>query len=188
VCVFPTNKHGDNRLLRRLWAFPSAMILQVIEYQHAETEFAVAAAESIETKQLDGTSNNSSSMEAVELKVLLGRVSAERDELREETARLRRITSTITTPLLGASTSAGGEGAGARGTVGATVLGASKRGSTKVAVTAAEAVSTAGSRVNGQKEKQQAATNILVMELNDQVLRSAFFNSFDLKSLNTSPF
>lgn len=151
---------------------------QVIEYQHAETEFAVAAAEmsgsgslapgspSTETKQLE---NN---REAVELKVLLGRVSAERDELREETARLRRITSTITTPLLGASSSTGGDGGGLRGKVGAVGL-SGKRGGAKVAATPADAAGTAGNRVNGQKEKQQAATNVLVMELNDQVLRSS---------------
>ena len=153
----------------------------MIEYQNAETEFAVAAAEmsenasqapvspSPEAKQLELGSG--AFREAVELKVLLGRVTAERDEMREEIARLRRITATITSPLLSASSN--GEGVGPRGKVGGAgshAQGTTKRIGGKATVTPADAAGAAGNRVNGQKEKQQAATNVLVIELNDQVL------------------
>lgn len=154
----------------------------MIEYQNAETEFAVAAAEmsenasqapvspSPEAKQLELGSGSGAFREAVELKVLLGRVTAERDEMREEIARLRRITATITSPLLSASSN--GEGVGPRGKVGGAgshAQGTTKRIGGKATVTPADAAGAAGNRVNGQKEKQQAATNVLVIELNDQV-------------------
>lgn len=149
--------------------------MQVIEYQNAETEFAVAAAEmehnnqaangpSGEAKQDSTTA--AATRELVELKVLLGKVSSERDELREETTRLRRIASTLTAPTAPATTaSASGAPAGVRVVA--------KRGTTAVskAVTpAAAAASASGSRVAGQKEKQQAATNVLVIELNAEVI------------------
>lgn len=132
---------------------------------------AAAGTASAEAKQ----ENNSSAAtrELIELKVLLGRVSTERDELREETARLRRITSTLTSastpaPANAASSSSTGSAAPA----GVRVV--AKRGTTgasKAATTSpAAAVSASGSRVAGQIEKQQAATNVLVIELNAEVL------------------
>lgn len=150
--------------------------MQVIEYQNAETEFAVAAAELEHNQTSNGASgeakqdSNSSAVtrELVELKVLLGKVSSERDELREETTRLRRIASTLTAPsaptTAGTATSTSGAPAGVRVVA--------KRGTTVAskAATPAAAASASGSRVAGQKEKQQAATNVLVIELNAEVL------------------
>lgn len=144
---------------------------QVIEYQNAETEFAVAAAEMSETaSQVPGSpsveakQHEHGTRELVELKVLLGRVSSERDELREETARLRRITSTITSPLQSASPTSQATGAKGKPVVGVT----SKR-ATSTAKAPIDAVGAAANRGVVHKEKQQAATNVLVIELNEEV-------------------
>lgn len=103
---------------------------------------------------------------------MLGKVAAERDELREEAARLRRINTTLSmaAPLGSAPTSptgskiptrsapgpaaasaAGGRGAGGRGR-GAAGTGAAGRAAPV-----------------GEDAKQLAATNVLVMELNAEV-------------------
>jgi hypothetical protein len=112
--------------------------------------------------------------------VLLGKVTSERDELREEVARLRRITSTLTpsaspTP---AAVSPGARpavvtriGAGARNSSSAGAPSAAGRrgaGPTTAAGRGA-AASTAAVRVAGEHDRQQAAQNVLVMELNSQV-------------------
>lgn len=153
---------------------------QVIEYQNAETEFAVAAAEmgqtqaagaaSAESKQ--DSNGSAATRELIELKVLLGKVSSERDELREETARLRRIASTLTAPTASPNSSSNTTAtASVTGPAGVRVV--AKRGTgvaSKAATSPAAAASASGSRVAGQKEKQQAATNVLVIELNAEVI------------------
>jgi hypothetical protein len=114
--------------------------------------------------------------------VLLGKVSAERDELREEVARLRRITTTLALPVTSAATDAHNSAAG-KGVTGAlrSVSATGKRSaipargaSASGAASVSAAVSTAAARGAGEKERLQAATNVLVIELNSEVSRLYF--------------
>jgi hypothetical protein len=113
--------------------------------------------------------------------VLLGKVTSERDELREEVARLRRITSTLAPS---ASPAPAAVSPGARPAV-VTRIGAGARSSTSAGATSVAgrrgtgpsttvggrgaAATTAAVRVAGEHDRQQAAQNVLVMELNSQV-------------------
>jgi hypothetical protein len=89
--------------------------------------------------------------------VVLGKLAAERDQLREEVTRLQRITSTIA-PAAGAKRSPVASAAGGS-------AGTSSRGAA-----AGKAIPVTG----GAKEKQQASTNVLVIELNNEVIFSLF--------------
>jgi hypothetical protein len=113
--------------------------------------------------------------------VLLGKVTSERDELREEVARLRRITSTLApsaSPIPAAVSPAARPavitriGAGARSSTSAgatSVAGRRGTGSATAVGGRGAAASTAAVRVAGEHDRQQAAQNVLVMELNSQV-------------------
>jgi hypothetical protein len=92
--------------------------------------------------------------------VVLGKLAAERDQLREEVTRLQRITSTIA-PAAGA--------AGAKRSPVASAAGGSAGTSSRGAA-AGKAIPVTG----GAKEKQQASTNVLVIELNNEVIFSLF--------------
>jgi hypothetical protein len=113
--------------------------------------------------------------------VLLGKVTSERDELREEVARLRRITSTLTptaSPTPAAASPAARPavvtriGVGARSSSSAGAPSSAGRRGTGPSTTVGgrgAAATTAAVRVAGEHDRQQAAQNVLVMELNSQV-------------------
>lgn len=149
----------------------------------AAAENQVTNGPSGEAKQ-DSNSSAATSRELIELKVLLGKVSSERDELREETARLRRIASTLTASAAPTTTASTATAATTGAPAGVRVV--TKRGTTvasKAATTPAAAASASGNRVAGQKEKQQAATNVLVIELNAEVTtkQSKYLTAFMYK-------
>ena len=128
----------------------------MIEYQELHAEFSAAAAEhsssssaasspAAESKQQQLSPEQQRTKE-VEFKVVLGKVSSERDQLREEVARLQRITSTLAPSVA--------------------IAAGKKRPATAGAAAAAVAVV---GKTGGEKERQQAQTNVLVIELNDEV-------------------
>ena len=85
--------------------------------------------------------------------MLLGKASAERDELREEVARLRRIATTLSLP---SSTAAPASNIPLRsGAIGTARNAASKGPTPSLKAT--------------EKDEQLAKTNVLVIELNEEV-------------------
>ena len=96
---------------------------------------------------------------------MIGKLSIERDQLRDEVARLQKITSTLRPVTSSSSSSAGGA-------AGRTPL---RSGSAAGTGAAAKGKNATGAVVNGEKEKQQAATNILVIELNAEVRFKSFY-------------
>lgn len=207
--VFPTL--NISHLLSPLLCGP----LQIIEYQNMQAEYAAAIELSGSPLASPSTETKQEQNREAELKrecdvliepccliclnkfiitcccfftcsVILGKVSAERDELREEVARLRRITTTLAVTLPPAPAPAGSSASSAaaaspsnRSTASARAAGQPAAGTGRRTAGPAQgatgrAAAVARASTGGEKEKQQAATNVLVIELNAEVTRMAF--------------
>ena len=92
--------------------------------------------------------------------MLLGKASAERDELREEVARLRRIATTLSLP---SSTAAPASNIPLR-----TASAGKRSGAIGTARNAASKAPTPSLKAP-EKDEQLAKTNVLVIELNEEV-------------------
>mmetsp|Transcript_2324 Transcript_2324/g.3663 ORF Transcript_2324/g.3663 Transcript_2324/m.3663 type:complete len:1405 (+) Transcript_2324:94-4308(+) len=162
-----------------------ALEQKIMEYHEAQAAWeasrAAAARSRAEGENDDGSGNGDAESKGIadgegrggggnpnevkELKLVVGKVTAERDHLQEEVERLQKITSTLTA----ANAPPPPRTASSRSLLSRTSSSAGSGSMKGAAMTAAARAAAAAANAEKEKEKQQAAMNVLVMDLNAEI-------------------